>query len=867
MDHFFQEFFSVKYSACLFVLMFFALSASLNAQKEDFFLMQGHSLLSETQHHAKVVELLVEAGVEVFRDEVYWSNVEKEKDKLVVPPNWNENVDLLVARGIQPLLILNYSNDLYDGGHAPHTSEGRAAFVRFCEFMVKETKGRIKYFEFWNEPNLDGFWPPVADGKNYALLLKEVYPAIKIINPDSIVLGCSLSGLPEDYLDDVLSNGSCKYMDALSIHPYCYPKTVEEADIWDMLSKARLKTAEYGSPKDIWVTEIGFPTNLGGGVTEEYQANMVSRSYIKSLTHPWLKTFGWYWFGPDGPDRNNNEDNFGLIREDWSKKPGFNALKTVIATFSEAQYIQDLKLGNQIESPLFQVHQDEYNYLTALWSWGDKQQIQIDQVPAALLILRDGEKIPLSSDESKCILLDVSQEPIFLLSKKLPRIQLLGIPKASFVKNKYNVTSVSWNTIDMVMNTDLNGSLGKLTCDPMEIPPHRISFKAGTNQNLVKSDIKAKPSTLCQTYPLQALLQDSEGQFFGRIVTDLQVQPAVSITLTPNFPIGKHLTQFTAEITNQSTSPTSVTLQLKEVNGTKLSHSLFNLTNLGPSETFKKDIDLTSDKPHDAIYKIQSSITLENGESLEQETLLSFYQSPKLSSTIKIDGKLNDWPKGFDPIVLDSARQITRNQYPWDGASDSSAMVWTAWDKEFFYLAAEVTDDIFSDGCQGYIVYNNDGLEVYFDTDLMGDREVEYYSDDDNQYGLFSEQGKAIVYAWSHLNDYSPGATISINRTPEKEHTISNTDRTLLIEAKIPHAEINLPTPSYGDCIGFNVALNDDDTPDEVHPFGQDLQLSWTAQANAWQRPAAFAYLFFVDPEAKGPPKRKGTEYILPAEK
>ena len=54
--------------------------------------------------------------------------------------------------------------------------------------------------------------------------------------------------------------------------------------------------------------------------------------------------------------------------------------------------------------------------------------------------------------------------------------------------------------------------------------------------------------------------------------------------------------------------------------------------------------------------------------------------------------------------------------------------------------------------------------------------------------------------------------------------------------------------PLPGAEIGFSIALNDDDSPGFVHPFSQDLQMQWSRQRNAWQRPAAFASLWLVIP-------------------
>jgi hypothetical protein len=242
--------------------------------------------------------------------------------------------------------------------------------------------------------------------------------------------------------------------------------------------------------------------------------------------------------------------------------------------------------------------------------------------------------------------------------------------------------------------------------------------------------------------------------------------------------------------------------------------------------------------------------------SIEIKELLTFYECVRTDTPLEIDGNLTDWPRQARPVHLGSKEQYIAGYVKWDGAEDSSARVYTAWDDKWFYLAAEFQDDILSSPCAGFSVYNNDGIEIYLDADYEGDRQLTRYTDDDFQYGFFIERGRPVVYSWSQLKDYSRDSRIALNLNPQPSQTLSGlTLKGMILEGAIPMREFNL-RPFAGLHIGFGLAMTDDDDPSTVNPFFQEIQFSWTRRKNSWQNPQAFGDLFFVG-AGKGQSKDK----------
>jgi len=240
-------------------------------------------------------EVLERAGMGWDRVDFFHRKIERQPGQF----DWSEQ-DKLVAdaaeHGVRILPIIWEA--VWESGedHAPATDEERATFAQFAYEAAKHFKGRIDAWEVWNEPNSGYFWRPDRNARDYTLLLKAVYPAIKSANPNAVVVGGALADIDgitdPGFLREMCRFGAADYMDALSIHPYRYggnpeikfPGPIQE--LRDILGK-------HGRPDvPIWISEIGWHTP-GKGLSQAWQANYFIRSYLTSLASG-VKVFIWY---------------------------------------------------------------------------------------------------------------------------------------------------------------------------------------------------------------------------------------------------------------------------------------------------------------------------------------------------------------------------------------------------------------------------------------------------------------------------------------------------------------------------------------------------------------------------------------------
>lgn len=221
----------------------------------------------------KFVDLMVKNGFEIiccFCTTPEWASEVSEEEKAVFH-----------RRGLSNLIgVMAPKEKYYD------------ELENFAEETAKRYKGKIKFYEFWNEP--DGMGMPFieldeqgkpkdirfgGDPKVYTELLKHVYKGLKRGNPECVV---SVGGLESktSFLKGIYENGGKSYFDAVAIHPYSGEGINTE---WiDEIRKLMVKMGDGEKP--IWITEWGWATE-----DREKQAELLKKSFEEIKKRPYIK--------------------------------------------------------------------------------------------------------------------------------------------------------------------------------------------------------------------------------------------------------------------------------------------------------------------------------------------------------------------------------------------------------------------------------------------------------------------------------------------------------------------------------------------------------------------------------------------------
>ncbi len=175
-----------------------------------------------------------QADIGWARTDFDWTTVQPRQDGPWDYSLIDRTVQSAEEGGITILPILGY-----DVAWARPAYKHLDAWRQYVRNIVSRYKGRLHYWEVWNEPDLEQFWKDTPDAAHYTLLLKAAYEEIKAVDPSAQVLLGGVSGIPMDYLKGIYDAGGGAFFDIMNVHPYRYPLTPEASPLKDDLYKLR----------------------------------------------------------------------------------------------------------------------------------------------------------------------------------------------------------------------------------------------------------------------------------------------------------------------------------------------------------------------------------------------------------------------------------------------------------------------------------------------------------------------------------------------------------------------------------------------------------------------------------------------------
>jgi len=308
------------------------------------------------------MDAIAATGAAWIRVDFDWSSIQYESPTTW---RWDRSTDRIVAgaqaRGLKVLGQLGYSPPWARPSDCPAGSNKcipndvtaygnfvRAAAERYGARSSNTTlRGSVTAWEIWNEPNHGPFAQPKPSIDRYSALLIAAYPAIKAADPGATVVTGGLSPAPDaadgteiaptTFLAGLYARGARGYFDAVGHHPYSYPYNPLGGQSWNAFTQTaslyQIMTNNSDSAKKIWGTEAGAPTGTDAGrsVSEAQQAQFVSDYY-----RGWSTNYGaftgplfWHQHRDSGSNPGFYDDNFGLLRRDFSQKPSYAAYQAI----------------------------------------------------------------------------------------------------------------------------------------------------------------------------------------------------------------------------------------------------------------------------------------------------------------------------------------------------------------------------------------------------------------------------------------------------------------------------------------------------------------------------------------------------------
>jgi hypothetical protein len=291
---------------------------------------------------------------------------------------FDDAIQQVVTGGAQPLFVVvgtpewaNNSPDQFVPPTDPQDyADFMAQFVRHTKAVAVKSGGDIAGYEVWNEQDDKIFWHDAgyADASKYVALLKATYAAAKPVAGSTPILVGPTTGNNADYISQLYAMGAMDSFDGIAVHtdtacltngPDFFVRDSERNDRINQYSFLGYRTvrdvmlANSDGEKGIWMTELGW-TSTGGvagtcdpsripnagarsdGVTLANQAAFLTQAYGCMAQDKYLKAAFWFTMFDDPQQSLNENRHYGLLENDFSPKPAYDAFKAVVAGGGDA---------------------------------------------------------------------------------------------------------------------------------------------------------------------------------------------------------------------------------------------------------------------------------------------------------------------------------------------------------------------------------------------------------------------------------------------------------------------------------------------------------------------------------------------------
>ncbi len=243
-------------------------------------------------------------------------------------------------------------------------------YVNFAAAVAQRYRGRLRYYQIWNEPNIFPEWgnQPV-NPEAYTDMLCRTYAALKVVDPEIVVIAAALSPtvalLPENlneflFLERMYAAGVSDCFDIMSAQGYGffsgptdrrmrsvtnnYPRSLYLRDIM---------VAHGDADKPIWISEAGWnpmdapevpPDVTGrenfGVVTRDQAAAYMPMAYERMQREwSWVGVMNvWFFKRPDESESGQSWYYFRMLEPDFTPLPIYSALRDYITTLTPTLY-------------------------------------------------------------------------------------------------------------------------------------------------------------------------------------------------------------------------------------------------------------------------------------------------------------------------------------------------------------------------------------------------------------------------------------------------------------------------------------------------------------------------------------------------
>jgi len=243
------------------------------------------------------------------------------------------NVDVLLPLGLSPTWASARPTEgsAYQPGNAAEPANIND-WTNYVRTVATRYKGKVHYYEIWNEPNLTVFYTGTVD--TMVTLAQAAYTTLKQVDPTIQVVCPSTTENDTTWIDSFWSKGGTAYTDIVGYHFYVWPDGPE--NMLAQINQVQQVMSSHGlSNKPLWDTEAGWQIAnstggpvAGNGVLDDMTAAaFVARAYAVQWNAGVSRYFFYAW----------DDNQMGMTELDSTTvKPPGQALGVVYSWLSGA---------------------------------------------------------------------------------------------------------------------------------------------------------------------------------------------------------------------------------------------------------------------------------------------------------------------------------------------------------------------------------------------------------------------------------------------------------------------------------------------------------------------------------------------------
>ncbi|OPY58985.1 MAG: Cellulase (glycosyl hydrolase family 5) [Pelotomaculum sp. PtaU1.Bin065] len=205
------------------------------------------------------------------------------------------------------------------------TDQELTEWEKFVREEVRKNRNLIYYWEIWNEPSMTELRFRYGTPAEYLELLKRTQKIINEENPAAkIIVTVDLTDREaEKFTTEFFDLGGADYFDYLSFHPYNAIDPKARYDLSQTMNQEKVLSEKYNKP--LWITEIGVPDSDSD---EAHQADIALALYKTAYENK--IPIVWFHWSDRRISSVDGKTGWGLVREDNTFKPSYEAIKSFI---------------------------------------------------------------------------------------------------------------------------------------------------------------------------------------------------------------------------------------------------------------------------------------------------------------------------------------------------------------------------------------------------------------------------------------------------------------------------------------------------------------------------------------------------------